>query len=676
MSKLTVFVVTVLSFSCTVRNSPPDGNVSALDSVRNFLQASEKQIASSPDSAFSFAEKALHISQRTDMEANVMFEIFFALGNSAEKSGQYDPAISYFLKTLEFSKKTAPERLATIYNHIGQIAFRQGRYDIAMEYFPKALEIRADMNDAEGRASSFRNIGSVYQAEWKYKEAEEHYEQSLKLYRQLGNIEGQADCYNNMGGLFAEQGLHEQALENYRKSESLYREINSPGLLTPMYNTGLVYQDMGNSGKAGEYYRMTLDMAAKWPENKRLLAEACYTLADYMGAVQQPDSAIAYYGKAIETAQQSDIREIQVWAFTGRGNIYTSIGKHREATDNYRAAISISQELDEKNQDRVRLFTRKYMEYETEAFRKQQLQHNRMLRNFIVALSFVALLVCIIAVLLYRNNIRRQKLNVQLAKQRDKIAGQHKEISESIDAASLVQKAVLPPQEYIQSIIPEYFILYLPRNVVSGDFYWATQKGRYTVVAVADCTGHGVSGAIVSMLGISSLNKIAGRMDIPHSNAILDELRDDIARLLNPEGTQSYTHNGMDMSLAVIDAAGQEIEFSGAINPLYLVRNGELSEMKADKMSISFDSFRTRTFSRQQIKYGKNDMIYMFSDGYIDQFDRSDQEKFKKKRFKDLIVSIAAKPLEEQFCILKETHLEWRGNTEQTDDILIVGIKL
>ena len=659
----------------------------ASDTIQILLQNYQRQINTSPDSAYHSAEKALQLSQGSDEKT--MVDIFFALGVAFDKLGQYDLAMFYFKdKALEYSKRVTltPSLLATLYNHTGQTALRLEQGDKAMEFFPKALEIRKAQDDLEGQASSYRNIGTAYQSERKFKEAEEHYLKSLQLYTQLKNIEGQASCYLNLGNLHFEMIEYERALEFYRKSEQYCIEINHTELLlTVIYNMGLLIEDLGEYEQASREYLKVLRIATM-QHNSQVLAEAYYSLGRSMNNSGKADSAIYYLNKAIETANQSNLEELKSWALADRAGIYAAIGRYKEATDDYDSALIAKDKVDKKNLEKVRLFTQNYMQYEADVHQELQMQRNRTLKNFITALICLVFLINAIIVILYRNNVQKKKANTKLAEQRDEIskqhqeiAKQHREITESIAAASIVQKAALPPQEFMDQILPEHFIFFRPHNsphnTVSGDFYWMAKKGSYIIVAVADCTGHGVSGAIVSMLGISSLNKIVVEMEIPHSNIILDRLREMIINLLNPKGSVSSTRNGMDIAMVVFNPDTCEVEFSGAKNSLYWIHQGELIEKKANKMSVGADERQNSPFSAEHFVYEKGDLIYMTSDGYIDQFDSTDQEKFKSKRFKELLLSIAMKPLPEQLRIIEKTHLEWRGPTKQTDDVLVLGLK-
>jgi serine phosphatase RsbU (regulator of sigma subunit) len=271
---------------------------------------------------------------------------------------------------------------------------------------------------------------------------------------------------------------------------------------------------------------------------------------------------------------------------------------------------------------------------------------------------------------LYENRLYELLDNHQTVKQ------QKSSILESIRYAQRIQNAVLPPTDIIHSMLPDHFILYKPRDIVSGDYYWMTQIGRKTIVVVADCTGHGVPGAFMSMLGITLLNQNVKNHELQHANEILDELRDNIILSLRQDSTQAATKDGMDMSLLIFDFDKNELEFAGANNPMYVIRNNELIELEADKMPVGIYSGDGRNFNRKEFKIEKSDRFYAFSDGYIDQFGGTQNKKFLRKNFTELLLKIHQKPMTEQKDILEKTVESWRGNLEQVDDILVLGVQI
>ena len=274
-----------------------------------------------------------------------------------------------------------------------------------------------------------------------------------------------------------------------------------------------------------------------------------------------------------------------------------------------------------------------------------------------------------------RANILLEEQNIEIKQQRDQIFQQKQEITDSIQYASRIQNAILPPDLMLNQL-QDHFILYKPRDIVSGDYYWMTLKDNKTIVAAADCTGHGVPGAFMSMLGISFMNEIINRGDTTQANEILNQLRDNVVNSLRQTGEEGEAQDGMDLALCVIDMEGKKIQYSGAYNPLLLIRNNELAEYKADKMPIGIHKDKRDSFTNQEIDIKTGDAIYLFSDGYVDQFGGPRQKKFMSKKFKDLLLEINAKPMTEQRNILDTTLMDWMGQVDQIDDILVMGLRI
>jgi serine phosphatase RsbU (regulator of sigma subunit) len=277
-------------------------------------------------------------------------------------------------------------------------------------------------------------------------------------------------------------------------------------------------------------------------------------------------------------------------------------------------------------------------------------------------------------ILAQRDEIQRQRDVAE--NQRDQITLQKKEITDSIHYARRIQTAVLPSEEYQKSILGEYFLLYKPRDIVSGDFYWMTKQENKVIVTAADCTGHGVPGAFMSMLGVSLLNEIVNKEKYFQANEILNKLRDYIKTTLSQTGKENEAKDGMDIAMVVLDLDNNQLEFAGANNPLYIVRKGELIEIKGDNMPIGIHGGEERRFKNNIIPLEKDDMVYIFSDGYADQFGGPDGGKFKTKPFKRLFTEISARPAFQQWILLEEAIEGWKGALDQVDDILVIGIRV
>jgi ligand-binding sensor domain-containing protein/serine phosphatase RsbU (regulator of sigma subunit) len=271
--------------------------------------------------------------------------------------------------------------------------------------------------------------------------------------------------------------------------------------------------------------------------------------------------------------------------------------------------------------------------------------------------------------------IQHQKEEIEA--QRDEIEKKNEDIVDSIQYASRIQTAVIPRLDDITNIFSDAFVLNKPRNIVSGDFYWLAHRDNLTFLAVADCTGHGVPGAFMSMLGIASLNEIVSNVDCQcDAGYVLDKLRDKIKKSLRQEGKIGETKDGMDIAFCIIDTEKMELNYAGAYNPLIQIRDSEMIDHKADKMPIGVHISDSNNFRNKKIKIKPNDRFYAFSDGYVDQFGGEKGRKFLSKKFKELLLTIHHQNFSEQKNILEETIEKWKGNLDQIDDILVIGFKI
>ncbi|OQY03595.1 MAG: hypothetical protein B6I20_04730 [Bacteroidetes bacterium 4572_117] len=255
------------------------------------------------------------------------------------------------------------------------------------------------------------------------------------------------------------------------------------------------------------------------------------------------------------------------------------------------------------------------------------------------------------------------------------ISEQKREITDSIVYAKRIQTAALPVDKFAKEIIPEHFVLFKPKDIVSGDFYWVGQKNGKTVVVAADCTGHGVPGAFMSMLGISFLNKIVNEKEITKPNEILNRLRENVMHALHQTGEENESKDGMDITVCTILHENMRLQFAGANNPLYLVQNNEIKIIKGDKMPVAFYD-HMQPFKLHEFDIQKNDIFYIFSDGYADQFGGPKGKKFMYKPFRNLLGEIIDKPMYIQKEILDKKIEEWKSNIEQVDDIVVMGVRL
>ncbi|MEN8156127.1 MAG: SpoIIE family protein phosphatase [Bacteroidota bacterium] len=269
--------------------------------------------------------------------------------------------------------------------------------------------------------------------------------------------------------------------------------------------------------------------------------------------------------------------------------------------------------------------------------------------------------------------------------QKDTISRQNEQILDSIRYAERIQSALLPTAGHLDDFLSDQFILYKPRDIVSGDYYWTASKDGKLMVAVADCTGHGVPGAFLSVLGISSMNEFVKREEVLSAGQILEQLRDFVIHTLHQTGDRDGARDGIEIALCVIDPKKKTLEFAGANRPLYLVRkrrdkqgggSPELIQIRGDRMPIGIYEQEPAPFTNHIVKLKKEDTLYLFSDGYVDQLGGPRRKTFRSAQFRELLIQIQDKPMEEQKKILYDKHQEWRGKVEQIDDILVAGFRI
>ncbi len=353
-------------------------------------------------------------------------------------------------------------------------------------------------------------------------------------------------------------------------------------------------------------------------------------------------------------------------------------------------AVSTAQNLAENN------YKEENRKREMEEQRKERIR-----KYWIIAVIIVLAFIIFEYFRKRRHNKELNEKNVQLMQQKEEILAQsdelfekdnqlaksNKQITDSITYASLIQKAALPKDNELNALFNDYFLIYRPLNIVAGDFYWASQNGRWTILVCADCTGHGVPGAFVSMLGISLLNEVTANISADSkASEILDVLRDKLMRALGQnkkkyDNGAVYSMDGMDLAMVMIDYSTMEMQYAGAYRPLWIWRNGEIIQLKPDKMPIGIYVGAAKDFTNHEMSIQKGDVLYMFSDGIPDQFGFTDDshttcKHFSTKRLLSMLTEIGGKPFPEQKVCIETAVDEWKNGYKQLDDNILIGIRI
>jgi len=296
-----------------------------------------------------------------------------------------------------------------------------------------------------------------------------------------------------------------------------------------------------------------------------------------------------------------------------------------------------------------------------------------------VIIFFLILIVLVtLTYLLIREILNLKKLKKafeEIDMQREELQIKNKDLTDSLTYARRIQTALLPTPALISKLFADYFVFYKPKHIVSGDFYWVSSADDKLYLAAADCTGHGVPGALMSMIGLEILQKIINESRTEHSEQILEALNRELESAFNKDEIgESEIKDGIEMSMCIINRSTKQMEYSGAFLPVYIARDEKLIEIKGDKINVG-QSIKDVFFNRHTEKIEPGDIIYMFSDGYADQFGGPENKKFMYRRLRHLLVTISKFPMDDQRRILEETIISWMSDTDQIDDIMVMGFK-
>ena len=580
--------------------------------------------------------------------------------------GDYQIALSYNLRSLKLAESLHDmEGVSRTYNSIAKIYYYKGDSLKVIEYMEKALKIALDLGNKELAGYYYNNLGNVFYSQNKFDKALQNYMLALQIAQDNKNKYQVKFSMNNIGAVYREMGYLEKAMEYFEKAMSICENSDDVSCkLNPLNNIGEIYLKKGNFAKAIECFMQSYQLA-KDAGIKENIKDSYLYLASTYAKMKDFQSAYQFYLK------YSDIKD-------------TILNE-----TNNKQITEIQTKYDTEKKDNEILLLNKDKKIKNEAMQKQRILIFSFLAGFIIILIF--------SVFLYRLFLQKKKANIILALQKEEISAQRdeietqrdklgeqncilaeqkKEITDSINYAKRIQQAVLPTGEYAISILGEHFILFKPKDIVSGDFYWGTRINEWLIVTVADCTGHGVPGAFMSVLGVSFLNEIVRKKEITQANQVLEELRISIIDSLQQKGSTQEQKDGMDIVLCVINTNTQELQFSGANNSLIIVTaQKELKELLPDKQPVGIYK-NMKSFSNQIIQLQKDDCIYFTSDGFEDQFGGPKNRKFMIKQLKELFVSISDKPMTDQKNILEMAFENWKGNNEQIDDVTILGLKI
>ncbi|MDY6801013.1 MAG: tetratricopeptide repeat protein [Bacteroidota bacterium] len=622
-------------------------------------------------------DKAMEIAERCDSlwwKGTVLIKC----GDYYTITGDFEKAVDYYFKAQKiFVDQKKFIALGSLYNNLGATYENMGKYDEAMSNLIKALEIYESINDSMGIAKTQLNLGLLYFRQNEFDKSLELYNQSLKIRRLINDKEGVALLYNNIAIVNYYTENYDSVRYYFQKAYDIYeREGNKRSQVMALSNLAEIYNVLGQKDKALESYFDVLKLENELGE-KAQVAKTYFLIGNLYYNREETKEAKSYFLRSLSTAKEVnalvDIKDAcySLAEVYKEENDYKSALEYFELYHTYHDSIFNAEKSKQIKEIETKYETRKKEQ------RIKNLENEKIIRDlrikkqqFFIFSFIIGLFIILIFLLVLFNRNKK----IRLAK--DKLTYQKKQITDSIEYASKIQTAILPPDEYITQLIPEYFIFYQPRDIVSGDFYWVTEKNSKIVIAVVDCTGHGVPGAFMSMLGTAFLNDIVNTNKEQKANTILNHLRERIKKSLHQTGKNDETKDGMDISLCVLDKSNGVLQFAGAYNSLLIISNNQLRTIKGDRMPIGIYRNEKKSFTNHEINIHQGDMIYMFTDGYVDQFGGENKRKYRIAPFRDLLFTIHDKKMDEQKKILETKFNSWKGSLEQIDDVLVFGYRI
>ena len=566
------------------------------------------------------------------------------LGNIYLNQSKFKEALLFNFKSLNLRDElNDPSGAGGCYINIAEVFMAQEKWDEALRYYQKALPAVSKAGDKYGIGIALNSIGTVYLKKKNYEAALDNYYKALRVRKESGDKQGQADCYNGIGNVFMEKKKYKEAMEYQLQSLQLYQSSGSKKGCAYTYNyLGKISEEMKNYSSAIEYYKKALQISTEinsrdgMRDSYQYLASAYEKLNDHEHSLQYLN---LYYTEKDSMLNKENFKQIY------------------EINTRYQT---------EKKQKEIELLTK------DQIIGEKTLQEQKNIR---IALVIGVILVALLLFSVYARYRSKQRANLLLELQKKEIQEQNTLITDSIDYAKTIQEAILPGNQRLKEFFPKSFIFYQPKDIVSGDFYWIGQKGERIICMAADCTGHGVPGAFMSLLGFNMVDNIIENGQTKPA-LILNALNLEMTSAMTQEEFQpSSVKHGMDAAIISIDKKDMMLEYAGAHNSLYYIRNGHLTELKADRQSIgTLKEGKETVFQNHQLEIQKGDVFYLFSDGFPDQIGGPNKKKFYYPPFKELLVSIHHLDMDEQKFILTKTISEWKGDRDQTDDILIIGI--
>jgi serine phosphatase RsbU (regulator of sigma subunit)/Tfp pilus assembly protein PilF len=578
--------------------------------------------------------------------------------------------------------------MALVYLNLGRLFEQQGNIPKAQEHYYQGLDLYRETGDKTGIAFAYYNLGTLFEKQLDIQKAEKYYRDCLKIRLETNDKHGYSVVCSALGVLLQKQNKGDEAIKLFNEELRVSREIGfNEGISSALNNIGLYHQQKGDYKTALEFFMkaramvLQIGMLEGIASVTRNITYCHWSLGNLKEAEQFGREAMK---KALESSYPEQIYQ----SADLLRKIFTGLKKYKEALEMSNLFITmrdsvmnseIRQNSLKKEYDYeygIKEATLKAEQRQKDIITKEEKKKQQLIIYFVTAGLILVIFLSFFIYKGYRQkrnaNILLEHKNVQIEEQRKIVEEKNKDITDSINYANRIQKTLLANEELLSKHLPEYFVLYKPKDIVSGDFYWAAEHNERFYLAVCDSTGHGVPGAFMSLLNIGFLSEAIKEKNIVGPGNVMDYVRTRLIQNISRDGQK----DGMDGILVEVNAGRlTSLSYSAAHNSPLLVQDGKYVELSADKMPVGL-SEKIDDFRQHDVTLKKGDVVYLYTDGFADQFGGEKGKKFKYRQLNEKLLEISEKPMDEQKAILESTFNTWRGKLEQVDDVLIVGLRV
>lgn len=712
---------------------PSHGRWADIDSLKSVLATSAGQqkvdilddiswefTFSNPDSALTYGNMQLDLAQLLDYKRG-MGRAYGNLARAYYIKGDFNKALQLYDKGMHMHAVAGDRRsVATSLSNMAIIYRNQGKYSKALDNSLLALRVYKEIDNKRGQSNTYNNIGVIFKEIAEYDTALVYYNKAIEITEEIGFLRGLGNALNNSGNIYIIKQEYEKALKNFSWALNVQRKRkNEHGIADVYINISHVYSGQSNFDKALNYADSALIIYKKI-SNMKGIAEAEKSIAQYHLKKFNFPKALAYADRSYQKSNEIHAFDIMGSAAKVLAQIHRHTGNYQQAYDYYVVATQLEDSL--QNLDLRKQLSKMQHQHEIELknIKINSLEKEKQIDAIIKYVSFSGIIVLLIIAyqffsryqvknkanqLLQAKNMEITQQKEEIETQRDNIEAQHRQISnqneeleaqatllastnakiekaysqirDSIRYAKRIQQAIIGKKDLITQHFKDAFILFMPKDVVSGDFYWFHQDSEISHIkylVCADCTGHGVPGAMMTAIGNTLLNEIIKVKKVNSPSEILAQLDIQIQKTLRQDDEEAQ-QDGMDMTIIKVDEQQKLLTCAGAKNPIVLIRENSIKLFKGSKFSVGGKPIRKeKEFEEVQIALQDNDCVYLYSDGYQDQFGGEKNSKYLSKRFRQLLREYNYIPFDKQKEILQKEIIEWKGQYEQTDDILVIGL--